>query len=106
MRRLGTSPMRLRAILRRHGIPCRISQDGGRYLCNAAYYQALDAPVPVLFIHIPKRAPAARPWRSSGPLRRLSWPEALAAALVDVGVLLTVNREHKRRAVAARGRPD
>lgn len=86
-RRVRVSPVRLRALLRRHAVPCRISQNAGRYLCNAAYYQALAAPFPVLFIHIPK-PPATR--RRGGPLRRLSRTEALAAALVDVGLALTL----------------
>jgi pyroglutamyl-peptidase len=87
-RRVRLSPVRLRALLRRHAVPCRISQNAGRYLCNAAYYQALAAPFPVLFIHIPKPPPATR--RRGGPLRRLSRTEALAAALVDVGLALTL----------------
>lgn len=86
VRRLPANPLPLRAILRRHGIACRISQDAGRYLCNAAYYRALSGRVPVLFIHIPK--PQARRRTAVNPKLRLSWNERLAAALVDVGVQL------------------
>jgi pyroglutamyl-peptidase len=81
------APVSMRAVLRRHAIPCGLSQDAGRYLCNAAYYRALAAPVPVLFIHIPKPPRAARR-RSGGPVRRLSWEEQLAVALTDVAVRL------------------
>jgi pyroglutamyl-peptidase len=84
-RRLGTSPARLRALLRRHRVACRISHDAGRYLCNAAYYRALAGPVPVLFVHIPKPAPAGR--RRTHAPRRLSWTDALAAALVEAAGL-------------------
>ena len=86
-RHLGTSPVRLRAVLRRHAIPCRISQDAGRYLCNAAYYRALAGPLPVLFVHIPKPPPARSRKRVNGSAR-LSWNDRLAAALVDVAVQL------------------
>jgi pyroglutamyl-peptidase len=105
-RRLAKNPAPLGALLRRHGIPFRVSQDAGRYLCNAAYYQALAAPVPVLFIHIPKPPPATRPRRGPGPFRRLPWTEALAAALVDIGLVLTVNGERRAGPVADPGRAD
>jgi pyroglutamyl-peptidase len=104
-RDLRASPVRLRAVLRRHAIPCRVSQDAGRYLCNAAYYQALASPFPVLFIHIPKPRPGTRPRRSGGRSRRLSWSDALAAALVDVGVL-TLRSEQRLLPVAGPGGAD
>jgi pyroglutamyl-peptidase len=86
-RNLRGSPAPLRAILQRHAVPGRISQDAGRYLCNAAYRRALAAPIPVLFVHIPKptwgrqRALVTRPMR-------LPWSDRLAAALTDVAVQL------------------
>jgi pyroglutamyl-peptidase len=92
------APVMVRAILRRHAIPCGISQDAGRYLCNAAYYRALAAPVPVLFVHIPNPPRAAR--RRTGAPMRLSWEEQLAAALTDVAVRLLAGR---RSPVPARG---
>jgi pyroglutamyl-peptidase len=84
-RRLGTSPARLRALLRRHGIACRVSHDAGRYICNAAYYRALAGPVPVLFVHIPKPPRAGR--RRLHAPRRRSWTDALAAALIEAAAL-------------------
>ena len=95
------SPARWRAILRRHAIACRISQDAGRYLYNAAYYRALATPVPVLFIHVPQALPARRRSPTDGA-KRLSWSDRLAAALVDVAVqLLTVPGQRRPLAVAA-----
>ena len=88
MARTGrANPMELRALLRRHGVPCGISQDAGRYLCNAAYWRALAAPVPVVFIHIPKSSRATRRHKGGQKLR-LSPEERLAAALVDVALRL------------------
>ena len=66
-------------ILKLHKVPCRTSHDAGRYLCNAAYYQALAGSAPVLFLHIPK-APRRRPRRQPGARQRLTWEERLAGA--------------------------
>jgi pyroglutamyl-peptidase len=60
-----------------------LSRDAGRYLCNAAYYRALQAGTPVLFIHIPK---SPDPWRPGRRSRAGPWEERLAAALVDVAI--------------------
>jgi pyroglutamyl-peptidase len=79
------SPLRTVRLLRRSGLACRVSQDAGRYLCNASYFAALAAPVPVLFLHIPK-PPARR--RLGGKRARSGWHERLAAACVDVGLEL------------------
>jgi pyroglutamyl-peptidase len=104
-RRLRLSLVPLRALLRRHGIPCRISQDAGRYLCNAAYYQALAGPPPVLFIHIPKPPTATRKRQNASVPRRLSWGDALAVALVDAAAL-TLCGERRPVPVAGLSRPD
>jgi pyroglutamyl-peptidase len=98
-RRLRLSPVPLRALLRRHGIPCRISQDAGRYLCNALYYRALAGPRPVLFIHIPKLPTATHKRQNASVPRRLSWGDALAAALVDAAAL-TLRGERRPSPVA------
>ena len=73
------------ARLRRAGLPCRLSQDAGRYLCNASYFAALAAPMPVLFLHIP-RPPRQRRRRPGAKPARLGWHERLAAAFADVAV--------------------
>ena len=101
-RRLGTSPERLSALLRRHGVACRVSHDAGRYLCNAAYFRALAGPVPVLFVHIPKPPPRRR--RTHAP-RRLSWTDALAAALIE-SAAVTLRDGASSRSVAGLGRAD
>lgn len=85
-RHLRFSPERLRAALHRRGIACGVSQNAGRYLCNAAYFQALASPVPVLFVHIPKPPPASRR-RDGAPPGRLPWSEGLADALADAAAL-------------------
>ena len=52
------------------GIPCTISRQPSRYLCNAAYYALLEKmPCPVLLVHIP-------------PLRNL--PETMFAQLLAI----------------------
>ena len=81
-RRTGMRPAAQVATLRRHGLKARVSRDAGRYLCNAAYFTALEKPLPVLFVHIPKpgRALVRRP----GAKRRASWQERLAEGLVEV----------------------
>jgi pyroglutamyl-peptidase len=71
--------------LRRHGLPCRLSQDAGRYLCNAAYFAALAEPVPVLFLHIPK-PPAVRPRKHKARRARDGSHERLAAAFANIGI--------------------
>lgn len=84
-RALAVSPIRLQAILRRHGVSCEVSRNAGKYLCNAAYYQALGAPVPVLFLHIPK---AASRGRRGAVKHRLSFEQRLEAAFVEVAARL------------------
>jgi pyroglutamyl-peptidase len=79
----------LLSALRRSGVCARLSRDAGRYLCNYAYWQALqhvdgDRPL-VQFVHIPRVAVAARrPFKRRRPsLARLtSACENLLIALV------------------------
>lgn len=83
-RRTRVVPVAALRLLREAGIPSRISRDCGRYLCNAAYFRALGAPCPVLFIHIPKpRLPRPGTFRRM----RVGSGERLAAGLVDVALL-------------------
>lgn len=72
--------------LRRHGLPARSSRDAGRYLCNAAYFRALDAAAPTLFVHIPKRPVARRLEGGPGRLVGGRWQAALAAALAEIAI--------------------
>jgi len=55
----GSAPFwRLLGAARRSGFPVRLSRDAGRYLCNYAYWRALEmarqTPTLVQFIHIPQ----------------------------------------------------
>lgn len=99
-RRLAADPARLHVLVRRHGVACSISQNAGRYLCNAAYYQALAAPIPVLFVHIPKGQAWSR--RRAGAKRRRSWQDCLSGALVDVALRLLASSRGSRSRRAGR----
>lgn len=85
----GPAAARAEAILRRTGLPVRLSRDAGRYLCNAAYYRALAAPCPVLFLHIPK-PPRIGPRRRGGPVPRRGWHDRLADAFAEIAAMLAV----------------
>lgn len=49
------------------GLPCRLSSNAGRYLCNYVYWRALEAadksggPEVVVFVHVPKLHDQSRP---------------------------------------------
>lgn len=64
VRRFGSGAPALVHALRRSGLPAQTSRDAGRYLCNAVYFAALEMmaarDVPVVFVHLPGRGPAAR----------------------------------------------
>jgi pyroglutamyl-peptidase len=97
------SPAHVMRRLRQHGLACAISQDAGRYLCNACYFAALAETVPVLFLHIPK-APRKKPRRKARRRTpRTSWHDRLATAFVDVAIdLLARSRREPRLSVAVR----
>ena len=82
-RRTRASFPRALATLRSAGLPSRLSQDAGRYLCNAAYFRALAQPVPVLFVHIPKARRRDRPRRPARPGSAVRLPP-MAAALARI----------------------
>ncbi|AWN36163.1 peptidase C15 [Methylobacterium radiodurans] len=81
--RSGTAAAQALAALRRRGIDARLSNDAGRYLCNASYFAALGTGLPVLFVHIP---PVPRTRRPRRPGR--SSPPRQAAALAEIARLL------------------
>jgi pyroglutamyl-peptidase len=93
----AASPARLIRLLRKHRLPCALSQDAGRYLCNACYSSALAEPVPVLLLHIPK-PPRRKPRRKARHRTpRTNWHDRLAAGFVDVAIdLLTMSRREPR----------
>lgn len=84
-------------ILRRRALPSAVSQNAGRYLCNAAYHAALAVDRPVLFLHIPKTPRSGRRAAASAPRRRLAWADALGEAFVDVAIRL-LRQARRRRA--------
>jgi pyroglutamyl-peptidase len=83
----GAAPFaRLLGVLRGGRIPARLSRDAGRYLCNYAYWRALERargrrPL-VQFVHIPKVALAPRRRRAARPLPGFSPLVAAAEALL------------------------
>ncbi len=93
--RRGNAPFaRLLGAVRASAVPSRLSRDAGRYLCNYAYWRALERahrgrPL-VAFVHIPAVRIGPRPRRKS---RRqtptladlVSAAEALLIALIAAG---------------------
>ena len=81
--RRGNAPFaRLLGAARSVGIPARLSRDAGRYLCNSAYWRALEktrygGPL-IQFVHIP--SVRLNPQRRRGQRRSLSLPPLVAAA--------------------------
>ncbi|MCP8937833.1 peptidase C15 [Alsobacter sp. SYSU M60028] len=82
------------AALRRAGLKARLSNDAGAYLCNAMYFWSLDearasgARRPVVFVHLPRPAPApgTLPRRRRKTVRPTD--AELTAALVDIAIAL------------------
>lgn len=83
---IGRAPFyRLLGAMRAGAVPVRLSRDAGRYLCNYAYWRALEQspqgrPL-VQFVHIPAIRRYPRPRRNSKVKRRtLALPKVVAAA--------------------------
>jgi pyroglutamyl-peptidase len=84
--RIGRAPFsRLLGAMRAGKVPVRLSRDAGRYLCNYAYWRALERsprgrPL-VQFVHIPaiRRNPRPRRYRQAQG-RSLSLAQLLVAA--------------------------
>jgi pyroglutamyl-peptidase len=80
--------VQLRRAGRSHGIKCEFSRDAGRYVCNYAFWQALEtragnAQRLAAFIHIPNIKPAtARRGRARRPLPNLADLTRTAAAIL------------------------
>ncbi|MHB2169738.1 pyroglutamyl-peptidase I [Alsobacter sp. R-9] len=95
----------LLAGLRRQGLPARLSQDAGAYLCNAMYFWSLDEARragrdrPVVFVHLPWPAPAAGTRKLSASRRPRIPLDVLIAALEEIAVALVVEgRNHHAQA--------
>jgi pyroglutamyl-peptidase len=94
----GNAPVsRLVAAGRGHGVAVRASRDAGRYLCNYAYWRALEAIDPaddmplVQFIHIPLTRQNPRP-RARQPDRRPTLGSVARAAEAMLVVLISAAR--------------
>jgi pyroglutamyl-peptidase len=84
---------------RRADVPVRLSIDAGKYVCNFAYWQALelarDCGAVAQFVHVPKvRGPQGRKTRF-GAEWQLTEADLLRAAEAILLAMLTVIRERK-----------
>ena len=91
----GNAPFsRLLGAVRPSGVPAQLSRDAGRYLCNYAYWRALESTrqtsTRVQFIHIPqiRSAPRRRRSRRSAP----GLPRLVAAAEMLLVALIAASR--------------
>jgi pyroglutamyl-peptidase len=94
----GAAPFSsLLGAVRPRGFPARLSRDAGRYLCNYAYWRALEhahGPL-VQFVHIPPvRFAPQRRWRERRPPSFVSLVTAAETLLV---ALITARRRLPRR---------
>jgi len=97
--RTAAPSARLLATARRAGgVAARLSRDAGRYLCNYAYWRALEraghgrgnGPL-VIFVHIPPVRPASRPLQPTRA-RALSLPRLIAVAEKLLLTLIAASR--------------
>jgi len=96
LRGAGSFPTLL-AALRGRGVAARLSRDAGRYLCNYAFWRALERarggrPL-VQFVHIPPLG--LTPQRRYGRRRRLPLGAAVAAA--EALLVSVIAAERRRR---------
>lgn len=92
--RRGNAPfMRLLGAVRGCGVAARLSRDAGRYLCNYAYWQALQRAIggrpTIAFIHIP---PVRLQPRKSSQRRQPSLARLAVAAEALLIALLAASR--------------
>jgi pyroglutamyl-peptidase len=85
---------RLLGAVRPSGFPARLSRDAGRYLCNYAYWRALETargtPTLVQFVHIPHIRLSPRRRRSRR--KALAFRPLLAAAEMLLVALIAASR--------------
>jgi pyroglutamyl-peptidase len=95
----GAAPFsRLLGALRQRRLPARLSRNAGNYLCNYAYWRALErahggAPL-IQFIHIPSLRSKPRPRRRGTPARGRA---SSFADLVAAGEMLLIALVAARR---------
>ena len=98
--RRGNAPFaRLLGAARSVGIAARLSRDAGHYLCNYAYWRALERRsdgIPIVqFIHIPPIR--LYPRRRRSKQASLSLPPLVAAAEALLIALLAASRRNRVR---------
>jgi pyroglutamyl-peptidase len=92
----GRAPfVRLASAARGHGVAVRTSRDAGRYLCNYAYWRALErapagAPL-VQFVHVPQLRGHPRPQRQRRR-RAVSLAQLVAASEAILIALAAASR--------------
>ncbi len=105
--RARQQPLRIAARTAR--VPARLSTDAGKYLCNFAYWRALELTRShaglVQFVHVPNASRAGARMRSSGnKRRRFTEADLLRAAEAILLALLIAAREtpwRRERTLAA-----
>jgi len=101
----GSAPLpRLLNALRQTALPARLSRDAGAYLCNYAYWRALQCarggrPL-VQFVHIPWVDAKSR--RASSPRSALSLSRLVAGAENLLIALVAASRQSNASPIAAR----
>jgi pyroglutamyl-peptidase len=90
----GAAPFaQLLGAMRPSGFPARLSRDAGRYLCNYAYWRALERARETLtlvqFVHIPY---IELPRRHRSRRKTLAFPPLLAAAEMLLVALIAASR--------------
>ena len=93
--RRGNAPFaRLLGAVRTRAVPAQLSRDAGRYLCNYAYWQALqhmrDARPLIAFVHIPPVGFSPR--RRTGKRRRPTLAQLVDAAEALLIALVAASR--------------
>jgi pyroglutamyl-peptidase len=95
---VGRAPFeRLAIALRAAGLPAGLSHNAGRYLCNYAYWRAIertDAPTPriVVFVHVPKLGTLSRPL-ARVRRRAVTAPDLLRAGEILLRLLAAAVRQ-------------
>ena len=97
----GRAPFQTLAVaLRRAGMQAKLSRDAGAYLCNYAYWQALEEmprahrPALVLFVHVPQLM-NRRPVRKRAQARRHTAEDFVRAGEIVLRGLMAAARSRR-----------
>ena len=93
---MAPAPQRALQAARRAGVPVRCSIDAGKYVCNFAYWRALEIAADrgslVQFVHVPK-VRSVRPRRSADRAPELTHADLFRAGEAILRALITAARE-------------